>query len=363
MANLGSQIGGAITQYKKKKEEKQLTEQAANMILSYAQKNPDAASELGVTDLETAKVAIKSLGGAAPTLQMLSQLQPAQEFKPSVENVAGQPFVETSKGKFAPMPEVKEKRQTVDITAEQVQDYINRGVKIKGEPLASGGMRVTDAETLAPRGPSTVVNVGGEKADTSAYDKKMAEKTADVAVNWETGGRVNAIANLSQYKDIEAGLMSGEIDTRTLVDFSPVLSDEMRNIFNPTGAAALDNVRKVVFQSLRDTLGAQFTEKEGIRLTNATYNPALSEEENIKRMRIAGSIIEETIAAKDRLSAFIQSGGKMKDYKGQTPIDVFNESISGLEKASGEKPKSNIPEGIDPAIWNEMSEDDRKLWN
>ena len=78
MANLGKQVGGAISDYRQKKEEKQLTEQAANMVLSFAGQNPEAAGELGVKDLDTAKIAVKSLGGAAQALNTMSTLEANQ---------------------------------------------------------------------------------------------------------------------------------------------------------------------------------------------------------------------------------------------------------------------------------------------
>ena len=70
MSDLGSQIGGAIKEYSKKKEEKILTGQAAELLAGLP-----GASDLGITDKETALVAIKSLGGAGNALTALSALR------------------------------------------------------------------------------------------------------------------------------------------------------------------------------------------------------------------------------------------------------------------------------------------------
>ena len=82
ISNLGGQvggvIGGAIAQHKKKKQDKVLKEQAANMVLSFVNENQEAGKELGITDIESSKIAIESLGGPEPALRTLSQLQQNQ---------------------------------------------------------------------------------------------------------------------------------------------------------------------------------------------------------------------------------------------------------------------------------------------
>ena len=83
-AQLGAAIGGAIAANKQKKQEKVLSEQAANLVFSFANANPEAGKQLGIETLDDAKVAVKTLGGAKPTLALLMELQPAQEtIKPS----------------------------------------------------------------------------------------------------------------------------------------------------------------------------------------------------------------------------------------------------------------------------------------
>ena len=240
MANLGSQIGGAITQYKKKKEEKQLTEQAANMILSYAQKNPDAASELGVTDLETAKVAIKSLGGAAPTLQMLSQLQPTQEFKPSVENVAGQQFVETSKGKFAPMPQP-------DFKALQLQE--NR--KILDQAIASntdtGG--VTNYKNVA----KTAIELGHtDPKEVSSFVKDVVdtgkERAPLVSITGEDEyAKQNAQQDTKRWGDITSNASSARSSVNDLMQMKEALADIKKTGIGQGAAKTLKNVGQSLF--------------------------------------------------------------------------------------------------------------------
>jgi hypothetical protein len=74
MAQLGATIGGAIAANKEKKKEKALTESAAQMVLSYANANPEAGMQLGIETLEDAKIAVKTLGGAKPAMSLLMEL-------------------------------------------------------------------------------------------------------------------------------------------------------------------------------------------------------------------------------------------------------------------------------------------------
>ena len=87
LAQLGATIGGAIAVNKQKKQEKALSEQAANLVFSFANANPEAGKQLGIETLDDAKVVVKTLGGAKPTLSLLMELQPSQQtIRPSTPN-------------------------------------------------------------------------------------------------------------------------------------------------------------------------------------------------------------------------------------------------------------------------------------
>ena len=87
LAQLGATVGGAIAVNKQKKQEKALSEQAANLVFSFANANPEAGKQLGIETLDDAKVVVKTLGGAKPTLSLLMELQPSQQtIRPSSPN-------------------------------------------------------------------------------------------------------------------------------------------------------------------------------------------------------------------------------------------------------------------------------------
>ena len=165
--------------------------------------------------------------------------------------------------------------------------------------------------------------------------KKFAEEAGKGAFEWDQGGRQGAKENIDKFQSVLTDLEDGNLDTRTLVDFSPVFGDAARSMFNETGQEGLDTIRGVIFQGLRDTLGAQFTEKEGERLVKASYNPQQSEELNIARLKPALGRMRATFEAKEALTQHIINGGSVSNYKGKTPREAYD-SYDG--QAQGQSP-------------------------
>jgi hypothetical protein len=179
-----------------------------------------------------------------------------------------------------------------------------------------------------------VVAREGAPADLTAAQKKFAEKSGESAHEWDQGGRSRAKENIEKFNTVLTDLEDGNLDTRTLVEFAPFVGDWARSAVNPTGQQGLDTIRGVIFQGLRDTLGAQFTEREGERLVNAAYNTKLDEASNIARLKPALARMRDTFAAKEALTQHILAGGSVRDYKGKTPWEVYN----GAGGSSGGSP-------------------------
>ena len=106
------------------------------------------------------------------------------------------------------------------------------------------------------------------------------------------GGKVQKeLANLSAYDfvltNLENAINGGTNMTGAVIGMMP---DAVRAVSNPEAQNVYDTLRGVVMQSLKETLGGQFTEREGQKLIEASYNPLLSEEINyarVKRLRDA----------------------------------------------------------------------------
>ena len=90
----------------------------------------------------------------------------------------------------------------------------------------------------------------------------------------------------------------------------------LKVLLNPESIGVADDIRSIIFQSLRATLGAQFTEREGENLVRATFNQYLSEEINIKRLK---RLRQETVKGLDtKLSMYehLKENGTLSNWNG-----------------------------------------------
>lgn len=111
-----------------------------------------------------------------------------------------------------------------------------------------------------------------------------------------------------------------------------LLPDSIRAATNPEALIVQQSIQSAITDTLRPTLGAQFTEKEGERIMNLQYDPRLPPEENKRRAQELKSVIDRKVQATDALYDHLGKGGKLSD---------FNFDKYGM-RASGETPTSSI---------------------
>jgi hypothetical protein len=199
------------------------------------------------------------------------------------------------------------------LTQEEVSAALEEGIKYEGKINPDGSLFVTGFNTVRP--PSPLDQLGPEQ-------KGALETMGKEAGAWRAlkgGGAIQAQANLESYRDVINKLESGEISTGapsdnflSLIKFKNI-DDTFRGIFKPSEQNAIELVRGVVFQGLRETLGAQFTEKEARQLVEASYNPNLPPEHNIKRLKRLADVLEATIIYKNDLSQRVMAGTVAQD--------------------------------------------------
>ena len=216
------------------------------------------------------------------------------------------------------------------VSMQEVDDLVQQGYKPTVEFDAEGNTIITGFGTFAPRDEGPV--------PPTSYQEKFGENLAVNLQKWVSQDRAQATANINTYNRIITGLTSGEIETRTLADMTPSalgIDQAIRQIINPTGQDALDQVQSVVFQGLKDTLGAAFTAGEAQRLVDSTYNSALDAGANINRLQGARDVLMEVIKTKDALQDHFAQGGNIGNYKGLMPDKVLSSGIIDLEQKYG----------------------------
>ena len=93
------------------------------------------------------------------------------------------------------------------------------------------------------------------------------------------------------------------------------LPDAIRKRSHPESVAVQQQVEQAVQNTLRATLGAQFTEKEGERIMRNSYDPALSEIENIKKLDNTINELRTRAEEKNAAASYFEENGTLTGYK------------------------------------------------
>lgn len=156
------------------------------------------------------------------------------------------------------------------------------------------------------------------------YDKEAAKDFVDFD---KAGGYTGIKKQLEQLNFAKQKLSTSDGVSGGLLG-TIGFAKPIRDILFPSSGAVQDSIQDTVFKTLRATLGSQFTEKEGARLIENTFNPRQPEKENLRRLNLLIKEIDGVARAKaDQIQHFKQYG-TLKDY---TPpsVDDFIQKVTG----------------------------------
>jgi hypothetical protein len=154
------------------------------------------------------------------------------------------------------------------------------------------------------------MEAGKDYVDWSGGGFSMAQKGLDAL------GR--AKADLAPGSDISGG-------------FRGKVPDFIRTITNPKAVAVKENIRSAVMDTLRATLGAQFTEGEGERIFNLAYNDELPPEENIKKLEGTIADLTRRAEAKQSQADYFEDTGTLTGWQGRQKVNTGG----GMKTRSG----------------------------
>lgn len=149
-----------------------------------------------------------------------------------------------------------------------------------------------------------------------ALDRAFAKEYSDYVA---AGGYASVQKNLQDLNKVVERLEKDDKVTGTLRE-KIFPSDYVRSLVNEEAQDLKDTVERVIQQSLRQTLGAQFTEKEATRLIERSYNPRLSDEKNIERLKQTIKEIQNMAEAKQKAADYFEEKGTLTGYKGKVDI-------------------------------------------
>mgnify|MGYP003110120510 FL=1 len=172
-----------------------------------------------------------------------------------------------------------------------------------------------------------VFNMGNQSKGFAALNTATAKTVNEWTIS---GGFAQVKENVDKLDDVINILKNNDDITGAVVGNMPA---GLRVFLNPESVGVQDDINSIVFQSLRATLGAQFTENEGRKLVEASFNIRLSEEVNIKRLeRLKEKLLNMAQAKQSAADYFIANDGNMEGYTGQTSFGFDKANASPEEK-------------------------------
>lgn len=148
--------------------------------------------------------------------------------------------------------------------------------------------------------------------DLSTTEQVIDQEFGKIAADYQLKGAPQIKANLENLIEKIEILESGEMNVSGPV--IGLLPDAAKGIFAPEAASFIGDIRDIVFQSLREKLGAQFTEREGDRLVAAAFNSYLPEEMNVARLQRLYATIEEAARSKQEAIDYFNTNRTLKGY-------------------------------------------------
>ena len=156
-----------------------------------------------------------------------------------------------------------------------------------------------------------------EKHIPSLAEKKFDEVLSVANSEWLEGSMAKVDRNIETLNQALIELSGeGEIGGA----WTSTIPEGFRRYFDAGGK--LDNmgdlVRAVVFQSLKQLLGGQFTKEEAVQLVNATWNEQLPDEVNVKRIeRLRDEIVRRKLMHQDQMLWYSHN----RTFAGYEPLD------------------------------------------
>lgn len=234
-------------------------------------------------------------------------------------------YYDTETEGIAGIPNIAVKRDDGTIGTISAGDprygYYNGMLKKKAEKEKVARLK---GKAIAPDGS---VLLPGQIAQDKAFGKELEKYRPAVAA-----------ANVSALRSISQALASGNTDAGGIADRTLSLVDPegnlgLRAILAEEGLDTQQRVEGIIQQSLRETLGAQFTQQEAFRLISRAYNPRLSPEANSKRLAMAANVAERLIQMQqEKANHFRDNSGTLYGYEAnlQPMIDQMAAQLSAV---------------------------------
>lgn len=146
----------------------------------------------------------------------------------------------------------------------------------------------------------------------SPYQEAKQKELGKTQAEFITKDRGVLTNNLDKVSQAIERLNSGEVSTGTL---GKTIFPEWSGAFDTPYAATKADIQSAITDTLKPTLGAQFTEKEGERIKALTFDPKQPPEENARRATQLHQFIQKKIQFQDAFGAYLdQNNGSDRGF-------------------------------------------------
>jgi hypothetical protein len=173
-----------------------------------------------------------------------------------------------------------------------------------------------------------------------ALDKGFAEQYVEDVTK---GGSASSAKNIEQLGQAAKTLEKSDVISGPLIGLIP---QQLRNIVAPESVQVQQDVEGAIQNQLKQTLGAQFAEREGRELLARAYNPQAEESVNKARVERFMKEAAQARAAKDAANAYYEKYGTLRGFKGKTYQSAADFTFDKEQKKEGLlNKKEDAPKG------------------
>lgn len=187
------------------------------------------------------------------------------------------------------------------------------------EAIVRRDAEIRQGTFIQPTPMSTLFTPGQAATDTDF---------AKTANEWKQSGGANAVKSITQVnKAIDILKTSGPTGLWAGIQ-DQVLPDSVKAWVNPDANTARAAIRETVQSTLRQVLGAQFTETEGQDLMNRAFDISVAPAENLRRAKLVLDQVTSIAANKQAMVDYFDKKGSLVGYTGPQ-LDIG--ALSGLD--------------------------------
>lgn len=175
----------------------------------------------------------------------------------------------------------------------------------------------------------------GGSGKPSEFEKSYSRKLGTSFSEYTTKDRPMIIANIDKVDEAINLMDSGKVIGQTT--YTP---DMYLGLKSPSTVIARDNIKSAIQDTLRPTLGAQFTENEGKRIMALAYDENLGPEINRQRAQKLKDVLSTKVQFQDDLLSYIRANNGSDagfPYQNYGMVKVGGPTAPGTKTSSAQK--------------------------